>query len=171
MQGTDLTNSCSDSQREGSVPSSQSPASGPYPDWHKQPTTSQLISLRSLSVLSYHLPNGLFPSVILQKKLYEFLFSPTPVTCTFISFCLIWPSQLCTTRTTHHAAPRHVVSSSYSLALHPHHHKHQGLDPLIGSVSRVTTALANVSSVSQLSSFLVVCSDTISKESCLVAFL
>jgi hypothetical protein len=26
-----------------------------------------------------------------------------------------------------------------------HHHKHQGLDPLIRSVSRVTAALANVS--------------------------
>ena len=46
---------------------------------------------------------------------------------------------------------------------HHHHHKHQGLDPLIRSVSRVTTALANVSSVFQLFSFLVVCSGMISK--------
>jgi hypothetical protein len=30
---------------------------------------------------------------------------------------------------------------------HHHHHKHQGLDPLIRSVSRVTTAPANVLSV------------------------
>jgi hypothetical protein len=37
---------------------------------------------------------------------------------------------------------------------HHHHHKHQGLNPLICSVSRVTTALANVSSVFQLFSFL-----------------
>ena len=44
-----------------------------------------------------------------------------------------------------------------------HHHKHQGLDPLIRSVSRVTTVLSNVSSVSQLLFFLVVCSDMISK--------
>ena len=51
-----------------------------------------------------------------------------------------------------------------------HHHKHQELDPLIRSVSRVTTALANVSSVFQLFSFLVVCSDMISKEFGLVAF-
>jgi len=51
-----------------------------------------------------------------------------------------------------------------------HHHKHQGLDPLIRSVSRVTTALANVSSVFQLFFFLVVCSDTISKGFGLVAF-
>jgi hypothetical protein len=36
-----------------------------------------------------------------------------------------------------------------------HHHKHQGLDPLIRSVTRVTTALANVFSVFQLFSFLV----------------
>ena len=51
-----------------------------------------------------------------------------------------------------------------------HHHKHQGLDPLIRSLSRVTTALANVSSVFQLFSFLVVCSDMISKGFSLVAF-
>jgi hypothetical protein len=50
---------------------------------------------------------------------------------------------------------------------HHHKHKHQGLDPLI---YRVTTALANVSSVFQLFSFLVVCSDMISKVFGLVAF-
>jgi len=44
-----------------------------------------------------------------------------------------------------------------------HHHKHQGLDPLIPSVSIVTPARANVSSVFQLFSFLVVCSGMISK--------
>ena len=44
-----------------------------------------------------------------------------------------------------------------------HHHKHHGLGPLIRSVPRVTTALANVSSVFQLFSFLVVCSGMISK--------
>ena len=42
-----------------------------------------------------------------------------------------------------------------------HHHKHQGLDPLIRSVSTVTAARANVSSVFQLFSFLVVCSGMI----------
>jgi hypothetical protein len=51
-----------------------------------------------------------------------------------------------------------------------HHYKHQGLDPLARSVSRVTTALANVSSVFPLFSFLVVCSDMISKRFGLVAF-
>ena len=51
-----------------------------------------------------------------------------------------------------------------------HHHKHQGLDPLILSVSRVTTARANVSSVFQLFSFLVVCSAMISKGFGFVAF-
>jgi hypothetical protein len=44
-----------------------------------------------------------------------------------------------------------------------HHHKHQGLDPLIHSVSRATTAPANVSSVFQLFSFLVVRSGMILK--------
>jgi len=53
---------------------------------------------------------------------------------------------------------------------HHHIHKHQGLDHLIRSVSRVTTALTNVSSVFQLFSFLVVCSDMISKGFGLVAF-
>jgi len=42
-------------------------------------------------------------------------------------------------------------------------HKLQGLDPLIRSVSKVTTALSNVSSVFQMFSFFVVCSSTISK--------
>jgi hypothetical protein len=51
-----------------------------------------------------------------------------------------------------------------------HHHKHRGWDPLIRSVSRVTTILANVSSVFQLFSFLVVCSDMISKGLGFVAF-
>ena len=53
---------------------------------------------------------------------------------------------------------------------HHHHHKHHGFDLLIRSVSTVTTALANVSSVFQLFSFLVVCSDMISKGFGLVAF-
>jgi hypothetical protein len=51
-----------------------------------------------------------------------------------------------------------------------HHHKHQGLELLIRSVSRVTTVLANVSSVFQLFFFLVVCSDMISKGFGLMAF-
>jgi hypothetical protein len=50
------------------------------------------------------------------------------------------------------------------------HHQHQGLDPLIRSISRVTTALANVSSVFQLFSFLLVCSDMISMGFGLVEF-
>jgi len=44
-----------------------------------------------------------------------------------------------------------------------HHPKHQGSDPLIGSVSTVTAARANASSIFQLFSFLVVCSGMISK--------
>jgi hypothetical protein len=53
---------------------------------------------------------------------------------------------------------------------HHHHHKHHGLDPLIRSVSRVTTAPANVSSVFQLFSFFVVCSGMILKGFGFVAF-
>ena len=46
---------------------------------------------------------------------------------------------------------------------HHHYVKHQGLDPLIRSVSRFTAARVNASSVFQLFSFLVVCSGMISK--------
>jgi hypothetical protein len=48
--------------------------------------------------------------------------------------------------------------------------KHQGLDPLLRSVSRVTAPLANVSSVFQLFFFLVVCSGMISRGFGFVAF-
>jgi hypothetical protein len=67
----------------------------------------------------------------------------------------------------------HVEAPYHTWRRHHHHHhqqQHQGLDPFIRSVSRVTTALANISSVFQLLSFLVVCSDMISKGFGLVAF-
>jgi hypothetical protein len=51
-----------------------------------------------------------------------------------------------------------------------HHHKHPGLGHLTRSVSRVTVALSIVSSVSQLFSFLVGCSEIILKGFGLVAF-
>jgi hypothetical protein len=54
---------------------------------------------------------------------------------------------------------------------HHHHHKHQGLGPLARSVSRVTAALASVSLVSQLFSFLVDCSGMILKGFGVVAFI
>jgi len=60
---------------------------------------------------------------------------------------------------------RKVITGFYH-----HHHKHQGLDPLNRSVSRVTAACANVSSVFQFFSFLVVCSGMISKGFGFVAF-
>jgi len=53
---------------------------------------------------------------------------------------------------------------------HHHHHQQQGLDPLIRSVSRVTAARANASSVFQLFYFLVVCSGMDSKGFGFVAF-
>jgi hypothetical protein len=51
-----------------------------------------------------------------------------------------------------------------------HHHKHQGLGHLARSISRVTAALASVSSVFQLFSFLVDCSGMILKGFGIVAF-
>jgi hypothetical protein len=53
---------------------------------------------------------------------------------------------------------------------HHHHHKHQGLGHLTRSVSRVTAALASVSSVSQLFSFPVDRSGMILKGFGVVAF-
>jgi hypothetical protein len=61
---------------------------------------------------------------------------------------------------------RFTVSSGWFY----HHYIRQELDPLIRSVSRVTTALSNVSLVFQLFSFLVVCSDMLLKVFGLVAF-
>jgi hypothetical protein len=68
----------------------------------------------------------------------------------------LWPSPVVCIQTIYHH--------------HHHHQTHQGLDPLIRSVSRVIIVLANVSSVFQLFFFVVVCSNMISKEFGLVAF-
>jgi hypothetical protein len=60
--------------------------------------------------------------------------------------------------------------ASYFVTVHTFHNKHQGLDPLICAVSRVTALFANVSSVFQLFSFPVVCSCMISTGFGFVAF-
>jgi hypothetical protein len=60
--------------------------------------------------------------------------------------------------------------ASCCLFHHHLHHKHPGLGHLARSVSRVTVALFIVSSVSQLFSFLVVCSGMILKGFGFVAF-
>ena len=52
---------------------------------------------------------------------------------------------------------KHLKRRNYRWCNH-NHHKHKGFDTLIRSVSTVTTARANASSVFQLFSFLVVCS-------------
>ena len=62
-----------------------------------------------------------------------------------------------------------LISHSYLQGFH-HRHIHQGLDPLIRSISKITTALSNVSSVFQLFSYLVVCSNMISKKFGFVEF-
>ena len=67
-----------------------------------------------------------------------------------------------------------IIETKYTVEgkteIEDHHHKHQGLDPLIRSVSRVTAARANASSVFQLFSFLVVSSGMISNGFGFVAF-
>jgi hypothetical protein len=63
-------------------------------------------------------------------------------------------------------------TESWHITHHHHHHchKHQGLGRLARSVSRVTAALASISLVSQLFSFLVDCSGMILKGFGIVAF-
>jgi len=55
----------------------------------------------------------------------------------------------------------HFISFQETKGNIHHRHKYLGLDPLIRSVSRVTTAHTNASSVFQLFSFLAVCNATI----------
>jgi hypothetical protein len=69
--------------------------------------------------------------------------------------------------------PAQVITTSRvaeNTAYRQFHHKHQRLGHLARSVSRVTAALANVSSVYQLFSFLVDCSGMILKGFGFVAF-
>jgi hypothetical protein len=73
------------------------------------------------------------------------------------------------------ATPDHEIRdlfflSSYVKTKKHHHHKHPGLGHLDPFVSRATVALSIVSSVSQLSSFLVDCSGMILKGFGIVAF-
>jgi len=63
-----------------------------------------------------------------------------------------------------------IVTTTWNTHHHHHHYKHQGLDPLNRSVSEVTTAFSNVSSVFQLFFFLVICTSMISKGFGFVAF-
>jgi len=73
----------------------------------------------------------------------------------------------------YHISPHYLINDKIfekKLIEHHHHHKHRGLDPLIRSVSTVTAARANASSVFQLFSFLVVCSGMISKALGFVVF-
>jgi hypothetical protein len=65
---------------EGSLPCSQDPSTGPYPEPDRlSPYHPILYLLRSISILSTHLrlgpPSGLFPSVFPTNILYAFLFS------------------------------------------------------------------------------------------------
>jgi hypothetical protein len=66
----------------GSLPRSQEPSTGPYPE----PDQSNLYhhTLRSILILSAHLrlglPNGLLPSGFLTNILYAFLLSPIRAT-------------------------------------------------------------------------------------------
>ena len=69
-----------------------------------------------------------------------------------------------------HDNSQQLTQTGYIIHRLHHCHKHQGLDPLIRSVSTVTAALSNASSVFQLFSFLVVCCGMISKGFGFVAF-
>jgi hypothetical protein len=69
---------------EGSLPCSQEPSTGPYPESDRS-SPYHPIFLRSIFILSNHLrlrlPSGIFPSGFPTKILYVFLFSPIRATC------------------------------------------------------------------------------------------
>jgi hypothetical protein len=71
---------------EGSLPCSQQPSTGPYPESDQSsPIPPHPMSLRSILILSTHLrlglPSGLLPSGFPTNILYAFLFSPIRATC------------------------------------------------------------------------------------------
>jgi hypothetical protein len=70
----------------GSIPCSQEPSTGPYPEpYQSNPLHPILSLLRPILILSNHLrlglPSGLFPSRIPTNNLCAFLFSPILATC------------------------------------------------------------------------------------------
>jgi hypothetical protein len=69
---------------EGSLPRSQEPTTGPYPDPH-QPSSYQLIlskiHFNIIHHLSLGLPSALFPSSFPTNILYAFLLSLIRATC------------------------------------------------------------------------------------------
>ena len=113
-----------------------------------------------------------FPSMSMSSRLYlqqqafarqQYVFPYTSVTQNWAGPCILDLLVKYKHNTNFKLLFRYVYH-------HNHHHKHQVLDPLIRSVSRVTAARANASSVFQLFSFLVVCSGMISKGFGFVAF-
>jgi hypothetical protein len=72
-------------EHEGSLPCSQEPSPGPYPEPDRSSPYHPILSLfRSILILSYHLRlgllSGLFPSGFPTNILYAFLFSPIRAT-------------------------------------------------------------------------------------------
>jgi hypothetical protein len=82
----------------------------------------------------------------------------------------ILKTNVLTARGTNTSIFLYTENPYWCISHHNHNHQHQGLGHLARSVSRVTAALANVSSVSQLFSFLVDCSGMILKGFGYVAF-
>jgi len=81
-------------------------------------------------------------------------------------FCVSKCAQLDTSRN----LKTYILHFTRNVNFNYYHHKRIGLGPLIRSVSRITAARNNASSVLQLFSFLVVCSDMISNGFGFVAF-
>jgi hypothetical protein len=76
---------------EGSLPCSQGPFTGPYPEPDQSSPYHTILSLRSILILLSHLrldlPNGLFPYGFPTKILYAFLFAP------FLLYALITSTE------------------------------------------------------------------------------
>jgi hypothetical protein len=84
-------------QTETSLPLSEQPATGPYPELSEiNPHPPTLFPLRYILILSFHLslghPSGLFPSGVPIIIFKAFLISPMRATYPSISYFLIWSS-------------------------------------------------------------------------------
>jgi hypothetical protein len=72
-------------ESEGSLPCSQEPSTGPYPEPDQSNPYHSILSFRSILILSSHLhlghPIGLFPSGSPTNILYAFILGPIRATC------------------------------------------------------------------------------------------
>jgi hypothetical protein len=106
---------------EGSLPCSQEPSTGPYPDRDQSSPYHPIISLRTILILSSHLrlrlPNDLFPSGLPIKILHAFLCAPFVLRALPTASSSTWSFWLYLEKSTSYEAPHYAVLSTL-LSLH-----------------------------------------------------